>query len=293
MPPSHASVVAKTSLKILVPALHAKFYISKGAEWPSIVFQTDAALTPGQQITWQWSIQWLNFSKQGVVKTSDSFWDAKTVIDNLGGTLTVHATGPTGLKAVTAVQVLGVQPDANNITAYLCGKPNSAGFDKILNHETHLKHFDSMGYPKKSFDGGFGIAQLTTPTPDYAHIWNWKLNIDAGLILFAQKRTMAIAYLSQSGRSYSDNQLLRETVCRWNGGSYHIWDAKAGWVRNPMVLCDSRTGNIGWDTTDPTNKGKSEAELHARDASAYRHAPGADAAWSYFGVCYADAILSA
>jgi len=82
-------------------------------------------------------------------------------------------------------------------------------------------------------------------------------------------------------------------VSRWNGGAYHVWsNAQNAWVRNPTVLCDSKTGNIGWDMTKPDNSGKSEAALHQRDAGKYRHAPGASDSWGYFGVCYADRLLS-
>jgi hypothetical protein len=102
----------------------------------------------------------------------------------------------------------------------------------------------------------------------------------------------ALAYLTQSGRAYSADQLKREAVCRWNGGAYHEWDAKTNrWVRSPHVLCDSMAGNIGWDLTDPANKGKSETELHKRDSGAYSGAPPAGAHWKYSGVCYADRIL--
>ena len=66
-------------------------------------------------------------------------------------------------------------------------------------------------------------------------------NVDAGLILFAGKRRAAIACLSQQGRSYTADQLTRETVARWNGGAYHTWDGKA-WIRNPDILCDPATG---------------------------------------------------
>jgi hypothetical protein len=37
----------------------------------------------------------------------------------------------------------------------------------------------------------------------------------------------------------------------------------------PNVLCDTQTGNIGWDMTKSENKDKTEAELRARDKGAY------------------------
>jgi hypothetical protein len=36
-------------------------------------------------------------------------------------------------------------------------------------------------------------------------------------------------------------------------------------IRNPTILDDNQTANIGWDLTRPENKGKPEKELHDRD----------------------------
>ena len=136
------------------------------------------------------------------------------------------------------------------------------------------------------------MCQLTTPAPSFEQVWNWRLNIDGGLTLFGQKRTAAIGYLGQSNRTYTADQLKYETVCRWNGGSYHEWDTKAAkWIRKATSLCDSQTGNIGWDMTDPQNNGKTEADLHKRDSGSYSKTPGAGAHWKYTGVCYADHVL--
>ena len=105
-------------------------------------------------------------------------------------------------------------------------------------------------------------------------------------------RTNAIAYLGQHNRTYTNEQLKYEAVCRWNGGAYHDWDAKAGqWVRPSNILCDSKTGDIGWDMNDEQNKGKTEVELHKRKSRSYSNPPGAGAHWKHSGVCYADRIL--
>jgi hypothetical protein len=136
------------------------------------------------------------------------------------------------------------------------------------------------------------MCQLTNPVPGFDQVWNWKLNVQAGLSLFSGKRTAAINYLTQNNRSYTNEQLMYEAVCRWNGGSYHEWDDKAGkWIRHPNILCDSATGNIGWDMDDAANKGKTEVELHKRDSASYSKPPGASAHWQYSGVCYADKVL--
>jgi hypothetical protein len=263
------------------------FTITSDPTWPSIPFLTDAVGTH----TWKWKVVWGTFSQSGIASTPLNQWDAQAVVTNFGGTLTVTAQAGNE-TAVAVVKIKGTNPSPSDVTQFLASRPNSAGFDKILIQESHCRHFNLAGEPIKSFDNGYGMCQLTTPTPSFEQVWNWKANIAGGLDLFAEKRAAAVNYLSQSGRGYTDNQVTYESVCRWNGGSYHEWDnAKSLWVRHPNILCDSTTGNIGWDMTDAENTGKAEAQLHQRDRSAYGAAPGANAHWKYSGVCYADKVL--
>jgi hypothetical protein len=279
-------------LKIVSPAPASIFQVAADSEWPAIPFSIGDELPSGQKLTWNWQIQWHKFSKKGTAITTTSTWDAKDAIKGLGGTLTVNVTGFGGQAAIS-VQIAGANPAAADILAYLATRPDSAGFEKILQHETQMTHFDPKGQPRASFDSGFGMCQLTIPAPSFEQCWSWKLNVDAGLALYAAKRQAAARCLSQKGRAFTDDQLIRETVARWNGGGYHVWSsAQNAWIRNPAVLCDAKTGNIGWDMTKPDNRGKSEAALHLRDAAKYRHAPGAGDCWGYFGICYADRLLS-
>jgi hypothetical protein len=274
-------------MKFLTPRPNSTHTITSVPDWPSIEFETD---TEGPH-TWQWTLTWGIFRLNGTASTPGKKWNAKAVTTNYGGTLSVRAQANKEL-AVISVQIKGTNPTAAEANRYLATKPDGAGFDKILAHETKYKHFNARNEPVKSFDNGYGMCQLTTPRPTFAQVWNWKLNIDGGLKLFAQKRTAAIAYLSQSKRTYTTDQLKREAVCRWNGGAYHEWDTKAGkWVRQSNILCDTATGNIGWDMNDADNKGKTEADLHKRDAAAYRKAPAKGSHWKYSGVCYADRVL--
>lgn len=274
-------------MRIIRPARKAQFTIDHSPEWPTIEFETDGK---GPHV-WRWTISWGHYTRSGRAETDGPVWDATEAVTDLGGTLVVRARA--GTKTASAsVTIVGENPGEGEVEDYITAQPDSEGFEKIVVHESKGRHFDKKGNPKKSFDNGYGLCQLTTPPPKYEQVWNWKQNIDAGLKLFAQKRATALAYLSQDKRSYTTDQLKYETVCRWNGGSYHVWDAKASaWVRKPDILCDSKTGNIGWDMTDANNKGKTEAELHKRDAGSYSAPPDDDAHWKYSGVCYADAIL--
>ncbi len=274
-------------MNIVQPSATQTFPISSTASWPSILFQTDAA-GPHQ---WNWTISWGDFAASGSASTDGNLWDAGPAITNYGGTLTVVAQAEDAQATITTT-IAGTNPSASEVIAYLQTQPGSAGFEKILAHESGFRQFTSNGEPNKSFDNGYGMCQLTMPAPTHDQVWNWQRNVDGGLKLFAQKRAAAIAYLSQGGRTYSDAQVMYEAVCRWNGGKYHVWDAAAGqWARDPNILCDTQTGNIGWDMTDPANQGQNEAQLHSRDGASYRRPPGPGSHWRYFGVCYADRLL--
>jgi hypothetical protein len=274
-------------VKFTKPSITDVFTITSSPAWPNVVFATDAT---GLH-SWRWSIQWAEFKKSGTAQTPANLWDAQSVVINCGGSLTVSATAGGNSVSIT-IKIKAANPSDTEVNAYLATKLGSGGFDKLLKHESGFKNFNTQGEPIKSFDNGYGMCQLTSPSPTLAQMWNWKLNIDGGLALFAQKRDAAIKYLSQNNRTYSDDQVNREAVCRWNGGPYHLWDSRAGnWIRNPNILCDSATGNIGWDMTDSENSGKTEADLHKRDCGYYSKPPTSGAHWKYSGVCYADAIL--
>ena len=274
-------------MKFTQPAASQTFTITSAPEWPAIEFETDAA---GPH-TWSWSLAWGAFKKSGKATTPGNTWDAKAAVADGGGTLTVRAEAQQA-NATIAVSIKGTNPSAAEVGAYLAKQPGADGFDKIVAHESKFKHFNAVNEPIKSFDNGYGMCQLTTPTPTFEQVWNWKSNIDGGLKLFAQKVASATTYLGQAKRSHTPEQLKYEAVCRWNGGAYHEWDAKAAqWVRPASMLCDTKTGNIGWNMNDEKNKGKTEAELRKRDSGSYSKPPTADAHWKYSGICYADRIL--
>jgi len=274
-------------MRLIQPGSNDLFTISSAPAWPVISFTTDAT---GPHV-WQWTIEWGSFHASGEARTAGNTWDAGPAIRDCGGALTVRAVAANQSASVT-VRVTGTNPGAEEVAACLAAQPGSDGFIRILQHETGCRHFNCQGEPLRSFDIGYGICQLTAPPPSFDQAWNWKLNLDAGLKLFAAKRAEAAQYLSSNRRSYTQEQLTYEAVCRWNGGFYHVWDEDAdAWVRNPHILRDSRAGNIGWDLTDPANQDQTEAELHRRDCAEYARPPAPDAHWNYFGCCYADSIL--
>jgi len=274
-------------MRITSPARNAAFVIDHTPTWPSIVFETDAT---GPHV-WRWTISWGHFKQSGRATTDGPSWDASEVIQDLGGTLVVKATA--GAKQATAsVSITAENTTEGEIETYLAGVEHGDVMFKLIGHETKYVHFTRRGVPRRSPDNGYGLCQLTAPVPSFAEVWNWQRNVDAGLRLYADKRREALGYLSKDKRSYTDDQLTRETVCRWNGGRYHRWDEKSkAWVRPDNIVCDSKTGNLGWNMDDELNTGKTEKQLRERDKGGYNHLPGKDDHWIVSGVCYADAVL--
>lgn len=299
-------VVSEDLGKWVSPATGSSFSIDASAQIPAIKFQIETAQSAPYK--WSWSLVWIakvsglrestkrgstlkTFRIAGRFESGDKAWVA-SVGGVMGGRLSVEVSAGTETFR-RAVHVKGTNPSRSDVEALLATMPNVEGFDTILAQESHFKNFiDADGQPIVAFDRGYGMTQLTNPPPTFEQAWNWKENIRGGVALYQAKQNAAKSYLSQSGRTYSAEQLRLETWSRWNGGGYHVWDPSTkSWARNDDMLCDVRTGNIGWDISETENSGHTEAELHARDASTYKNPKkdkGAENKWKYTGVCYAD-----
>ena len=301
-------IVEDDAGKWMSPNKGAVFKIEKTTLMPEIVFEIET--TQAGPYTWKWSVTWdakvsglresakrsstlKTFSDKGEFESSDKRWKVN-LGKVLGGRLRVSVTaGEEVFKRYVDIQ--GTNPSSSEVTDFISTMADTDGLDKVLEQETRRKHFiDADGHPIVAFDKGYGIAQITNPTPTYEQVWSWKENIKAGAKLYQEKQKAAKTYLGQKGRSYTAEQLRMETWSRWNGGSYHVWDDKAKhWIRSSVVMCDTATGNIGWDMTDIDNKGQSEKDLHDRDKDTYAN-PKKDKKdenkWKYTGICYADHV---
>ncbi|RQT28551.1 hypothetical protein [Burkholderia contaminans] len=289
------------------PATGDKFYIDETTQFPSITFeiQTDAA----GPYEWKWTIVWdaqvsslresakrgkkvRSFSDTGSFTSNDKTWDAKLNDKVIGGKLSVEVkAGSTDFRRT--VFILGKNPSKDDVLNYLKPIPNTVGFDLILEQESRFKNFiNADNEPVVAGDKGYGMTQMTNPAPTYEQVWSWKENIKAGVALFQSKQRDAIK--SFKGLPYTDEQLKRETFTRWNGGSYYEANKTTGELERRDVLCDTQTGNIGWDMKDPKNVGKTEAELHERDSDQYKKMKAGqdkDHRWEYSGICYVDHIF--
>lgn len=303
-------VSAANSLSWVSPPESEIFKITADATLPDIVFEFRTDISG--ECKWSWSIVWeakvsglrererkgtnlQTFKESGTFSGSDKRWVVNFAGKVLGGKLTVNVL--VGKKKISReVLIVGQNPSRETVETYIDALDDMSGFGKLLEQETGCKHFiDLDGEPIVAFDKGYGITQMTNPAPSYEQAWNWKRNIDGGSTLYKEKVQAAKKYLGQDGRSYTDEQLQHEVFSRWNGGSYHEWDATSkAWVRKKNMLCDSTTGNVGWSTDVEMNQDKTEAELHERDKDTYKNGTKGQSSehpWKYSGVCYADHVL--
>lgn len=301
---SLVKVIVEHDARWLSPEPDQIFHLGADASLPEIVFELQAPYSG--KITWSWRISWIakvsglkeSATRRAKLRTFEEAgsgdygkrWVATLDGKVLGGVLEVTAVaGEITFKR--KVLIKGKNPSRGDVETFLQELDNVVGFGKIIEQESRYKHFiNADEEPVVAFDGGYGITQLTNPTPDYQQAWSWKENIRAGAALYQEKQRHAKNYLGQSGRSYTTSQLRLETWARWNGGRYHVWSGSS-WERDDTTLCDSRTGNIGWNMSLPENTGKTEEELRARDKDSYSN-PRANKTpknkWKYTGVCYAD-----
>lgn len=305
------AVATEDMLTWVSPAENEVFKLTQDAALPAVVFEFSSRVAG--DCTWSWVIEWEAkasglrerarkgnalqvFRESGSFVSASKTWTANLSGQVLGGTLTVSVA--VNKKTLTrSVFIKGQNPGAENVATYIATFDDMPGFEMLLEQETRSKHFiDFDSEPIVAFDKGYGMTQVTTPAPTYEQVWNWKANILAGSSIYKDKVRAAKKYLAQAGRVYTDEQLRHETFSRWNGGSYHEWDASANaWVRKNNTLCDSNTGNIGWSMSNEKNKDQAEVELRKRDKDTYKEGAKGQSdknPWTYTGVCYADHVLS-
>jgi hypothetical protein len=301
------AVILNDSGEWIRPSTGDKFYIDETPSFPSITFEFKSDVAPPYQ--WKWSIVWdaqvsgtlekakrgrklKTFTENGEFSSNDKSWVANLNGKIIGGKLSVQVMVGDRVFRRT-VYILGKNPAKSDVVNFLSTLPDTDGFDKLIEQESHFKNFiNADSEPIVAFDSGYGMTQMTSPAPSYEQVWNWKENIKAGVKLFQDKQAKAKKLLKD--HPYTSDQAAMETYGLWNGSRYYQWNPQSqAWERDPSVLCDPATGNIGWDTTDPANTGKTEDQLHERDKETYRAGKDGrnkDHVWIYSGVCYADHV---
>ena len=310
----------KTLVKVVVPEDQGKWvrpekltthYLDEKAYLPEVFFEIETA-DPGP-FMWKWEIKWdakvsgiRESAKRGALlkqyKESGSFNSEKKIWEMsfggkiLGGILSVEVeTGKETFKRT--IYLKGKNPNREMIKEYSDSLEGTEGFDKILFHEAHGKHFiNADGEPVVSFDKGYGITQMTNPAPTYEQCWSWKENIKGGSAIYIGKRKIAKTYLKNEGKgTYSEEELQNEAYSRYNGGSYYVWDEGLKKLVARNYVCDPKVANIGWNAANESNQDKSPEELHERDKDTFKlgkKGQSEEHPWVYTGICYANTVNS-
>src|SRR5687767_12529140 len=124
-------------MRITSPAPNTAFPIASDTTPPRITVTTDAT---GPH-SWDWVIVWRTWRRSGQVLTQGNTLVLDTVLANLGGALTITARAGVA-QASLVLKITGTNPGAAELTTYLNSRPGSGGFDAIIEHETHGRHFD-------------------------------------------------------------------------------------------------------------------------------------------------------
>jgi hypothetical protein len=162
-----------------------------------------------------------------------------------GGRTEIRAEADVGgstLSSSVNVSIIGTNPGAGVVSTECGGAGTDA--DRIACWESRRRQFNANGTPLLGGGGDVGIMQLCNPAATCAQRWNWIGNVGAGVALLQQKRSAARRYLNHhqdaNGNYPNDlnlnntEVLQRETMQRYNGGTYWTWNARRNrWEANP------------------------------------------------------------
>lgn len=242
-------------LTIVSPAANAVFNITSQPAMPSVRCQariTGVQPDPTASTPFDWSITVTEAVRASSCPSSrvgncsatvsqagvrgGSWTPVLNVFQGGDAVITARATvGGTALQASVTVRIRGTNPAPATITGRLGGAGSAA--DRIACHESGRRQFDGTGMPLLGPGGDVGVMQLCNPAASCPQRWDWTANVAAGAALIAQKRTAAQAHLNahRVNGHYPNDQnlgdadvLLRETIQRYNGGTYWHWDAPHG-----------------------------------------------------------------
>lgn len=152
-------------------------------------------------------------------------------------------------------KILGRQPSKSAIMTYIESKRAPWYAKPIALIESYGGSqfaIDGSGYPLSATDNGYGIYQLTSPSPTYEQLFGWKHNVDEGIQRLLSKQSVAKTWMTRQriqagsvtvpdervGNCYFTNSNITDAVAikAFNGasmGHYCAWDnATKAWKFN-------------------------------------------------------------
>ena len=158
-----------------------------------------------------------------------------------GGVLNLRVSVDIGIpvqavELLAAYKVVGMNPPTQQV---------KEGIDLecqvVIYMESRPKwcHFDSEGFPIFGVPHGYGLMQIDNPRATDQQVWNWFANRSAGVALFSEKKSLAVAFprrvrepatrgelppaFANATDFHSEELLLKESFQRYNGGGFWEW----------------------------------------------------------------------
>ena len=193
----------------------------------------------------------------------------------MGGELTLSVEYYKAMRDEKKYTIKGMNPGKTAIEQILTDSVTRY----IACQESKYQQFEAkreggIGFPVVGRDedwqpkGGIGIMQIFNPAPTAAQAWNWRENLNAGITLLAQKRSLALTLPRtelkrlNSDRAklnlpfcrtlplLSEEQVQRETLRRYNGGREYRWEPRndpnceGSWVVHPTLTAGSDSNYV-------------------------------------------------
>ena len=201
-------------------------YISEYPEFPTLI-----AEVPANCKSVKWTLKAMfnrpNRNKQAkpFLKkyTGDKIWNFTEAIDSkfIGGILILTAKTDEGKFYLFSLNIRAKNPSESVILNYIGNHPKFA--QAIARHESGLQNgryycqFNEVGKlgdnyllnikhtPNRGSDMlGWGIFQVTSPSPSKTDLWNWKANVDTGKKILNEKEAEAKEYFKAVKRTYPE-----------------------------------------------------------------------------------------
>jgi hypothetical protein len=261
---NRAIVVKPPELKIDSPRKDTTFWISDVPQMPEIkcrahIAGPDSAAQESLQFNWRIAMEFndLSLARMGsAIGVCD--WIPNFAEDFGGGYVSLDAGAKFGSDSLTAhyvtvdsIKILGTNPAETTIRVYLIDgyqDPDRARQAEVIGQmESGYRQFINTGpmrgFPLVSGDGGVGIMQITNPPPERSDYWNWHTNVDTGKEILENKWTASNqwfnARVAEGWPQPTNDNLLFDTYCRFNGGRYYsavISQGDSIYVRNIMWI---------------------------------------------------------
>jgi hypothetical protein len=166
-------------------------------------------------------------------------WSIRKAMDTdiRGGVAVLSYTIP-GVKNSSGsigFSILAISPDIQQIKDYIKGINAPWYALGIAERESAFNQFNTAGFPLESFDGGFGIYQLTSKGYVTAQIkWSWKANCDTAIFKVMVDKASAAAQSLAKQKLQSGGILIPDIQIMDSSGAINFSDVGTLGSR-PMV----------------------------------------------------------